>query len=99
MNSRTIFIALTLLMLSGHLTDARALGLVRMDLRCKCININQIYISPRHMKNIKIMPRGPHCPKVEIIATLQKGKEVCLNPESPWVMKLVAMLLKRKENL
>ncbi|GCB79836.1 hypothetical protein scyTo_0018817 [Scyliorhinus torazame] len=97
MNSRTIFIALTLLMLSGHLTDARALGLARTGLRCKCININQTFISLKYMKNIDIAPRGPHCPKVEIIVTLQKRKEVCLNPESPWVKKLVKRLLKRKD--
>ncbi|XP_078071488.1 interleukin-8-like [Mustelus asterias] len=94
MNCKITFIALTILMFSGHLTD----GLMRMDLRCKCIKTRLNFISPKHMKNIEIIPRGPHCPNVEIITTLKKGKETCLNPEAPWVKMMVERILKRRED-
>ncbi|XP_078414352.1 alveolar macrophage chemotactic factor-like [Cetorhinus maximus] len=98
MNCRTTFSVLTVLMLSGLLTDARVIGVVKTDLRCKCIRSTADFISPRHMKEIEIIPCGPHCPQVEIIATLKKGRQTCLDPNAPWVKKMVKKISQRKED-
>uniref|UniRef100_UPI00398F74BF interleukin-8-like n=1 Tax=Pristiophorus japonicus TaxID=55135 RepID=UPI00398F74BF len=93
MNCRVIAIILTVLVLSGLSTDARAIGNVKMDLRCKCISTTSSFIAPKHMKNLEIIPRGPHCPQIEIIATLRNKKKTCLNPNSPWVKKIMNRIM------
>ncbi|XP_059825094.1 permeability factor 2-like [Hypanus sabinus] len=95
MNCRYIFIIVTTLVLSGLLTDARAIGNVDLDLRCKCIRTTSVFISPKHMKNLKVITHGPHCHTTEVIATLRNGMKRCLNPETQWVQK---MLRKLKDN-
>ncbi|XP_051876172.1 interleukin-8-like [Pristis pectinata] len=89
MTCRYIFIIVTVLVLSGLLTDARAVGNVKIDLRCKCIGTASAFISPKHMKNLEIIPHGSHCHKTEIIATLKNGIKTCLNPDSNWVKKML----------
>ncbi|XP_067838341.1 interleukin-8-like [Heptranchias perlo] len=93
MKCRAISITLTVLMLSGLLTDGRSIGHVKMDLRCKCIRTTSHFIAPKHMKNVEIIPHGPHCSQTEIIATLRNTMKICLNPESGWVKKIINKMI------
>ncbi|XP_062901126.1 interleukin-8-like [Mobula hypostoma] len=92
MNSKLSFIVLTLVLF--YVSSIKAASVLRsgMDLRCQCIKPSSNFIHPKFMKNIEIIPSGPHCEKVEIIATLQHTK-VCLDPESPWVQKIINKIL------
>ncbi|XP_067885137.1 interleukin-8-like [Heterodontus francisci] len=93
MTSRATFITLTILVLSGFLTDALAIGQVKTGLRCKCIKTTSDFIAPKYMKNVEIIPHGPHCHQVEIIATLKRGVKTCLNPDVHWVKKIIKKIL------
>ncbi|XP_060702612.1 C-X-C motif chemokine 6-like [Hemiscyllium ocellatum] len=89
MNCRVIFIILAILMLSGQLTDGRAIGAVKFDLRCHCIR-SVLGIPRKYIKKLEIIPAGPHCAKVQIIATLRKGRKVCVNPKADSI-KMIGM--------
>ncbi|XP_032873085.1 interleukin-8-like [Amblyraja radiata] len=89
MSCRYTFTIVAVLVLSGLLTDARAIGNLKIDLRCRCINTSSVFIHPKYMKKFEIFPSGPHCENTEIIATLILGRKICLNPESKWVKKML----------
>ncbi|MEE6460461.1 hypothetical protein FKM82_000971 [Ascaphus truei] len=63
------------------------------ELRCRCIKTETKIIHPKHMQNVELIPKGPHCKNVEVIATLKNGQEVCLEPSSPWVEKIIKRIL------
>ncbi|KAM7394210.1 hypothetical protein PAMP_021023 [Pampus punctatissimus] len=61
-------------------------------LRCQCISLEKNPIG-RHIKSVDVHPPNSHCKYVEIIATIKtKGEKICLDPNAPWVKKV----LKRK---
>uniref|UniRef100_A0A8C6L4E6 Chemokine interleukin-8-like domain-containing protein n=1 Tax=Nothobranchius furzeri TaxID=105023 RepID=A0A8C6L4E6_NOTFU len=60
---------------------------------CRCIETESRRIGPRIAK-FELISANSHCERLEIIATLkQSGKEVCLNPEAPWVRKLIENMI------
>uniref|UniRef100_A0A8C5LLU7 Chemokine interleukin-8-like domain-containing protein n=1 Tax=Leptobrachium leishanense TaxID=445787 RepID=A0A8C5LLU7_9ANUR len=63
------------------------------ELRCNCISTETKFISPKHFQNVEIIPKGPHCKHVEVIVTLKNGVEVCLEPSTPWVKRVVDKIL------
>ncbi|XP_070265806.1 platelet basic protein isoform X2 [Myotis yumanensis] len=62
------------------------------ELRCMCITTTS-GIHPRNFQNLKLFRAGPHCPNVEVIATLKNGKEICLDPNAPVIKKIVQKIL------
>ncbi|XP_074128959.1 permeability factor 2-like [Sminthopsis crassicaudata] len=62
------------------------------ELRCKCVKTIQ-RIHPKIIASVEVIAAGPHCPTHEVIATLKKGTEICLNPEAPWVKKFIQRYL------
>ncbi|XP_043917884.1 permeability factor 2-like [Protopterus annectens] len=85
-------VALSVLLLVTHaaFSSGAALG---VDLRCKCINTVSEFIPHKRMANIEIIPKGPHCSAVEVIATLKSGQLTCLNPEAKWVKVIIDKIL------
>ncbi|XP_078254679.1 interleukin-8-like [Rhinoraja longicauda] len=69
------------------------MGSSGVNLRCACIKTSSTFIHPKFMENINIIPKGPHCGNVEIIATLQNDNRVCLDPKSIWVQKIINKLI------
>ncbi|XP_015801927.2 C-X-C motif chemokine 19 [Nothobranchius furzeri] len=63
---------------------------------CRCLQFESRMIPPQSLKSIKLVPEGPHCTETEVIASLTSGADVCLNPESPWVKKLVQFVLEKQ---
>ncbi|NWI03927.1 IL8 protein, partial [Tichodroma muraria] len=63
--------------------------------QCQCISTHSKFIPPKTIQDVRLSQRGPHCKNVEIIATLQDGREVCLEPTAPWIRLTVKALLAR----
>ncbi|KAF6372327.1 pro-platelet basic protein [Rhinolophus ferrumequinum] len=67
------------------------------ELRCLCIHtISGIH--PSKIQNLEVIRAGPHCPKVQVIATLKNGKELCLNPEASRIKKIIQKFLEGDES-
>ncbi|XP_013868728.1 C-X-C motif chemokine 2 [Austrofundulus limnaeus] len=60
----------------------------RLNLRCQCIKKEKKPIG-YHISTLKVNPANSHCMDIELIATLKNGLKVCLDPEAPWVKKVL----------
>ncbi|XP_006787343.1 permeability factor 2 [Neolamprologus brichardi] len=64
-----------------------------VELHCRCIQTESKPIG-RHIEKVELILPNSHCEETEIIATLKKtGEEVCLNPEAPWVKKVINKIM------
>ncbi|XP_037530918.1 platelet basic protein-like [Nematolebias whitei] len=69
--------------------EASSVGDQGLNLRCRCINKENKPIG-RHILLVEVNPANSHCTDIEIIATLKKdGLKVCLDPDAPWVKKVL----------
>ncbi|XP_003790119.2 C-X-C motif chemokine 9 [Otolemur garnettii] len=57
--------------------------------RCSCINPGQGTIHWQSLKELKQIAPSPSCGKTEIIAAMKNGDQLCLDPDSAAVKKLV----------
>ncbi|KAF6129585.1 C-X-C motif chemokine ligand 9 [Phyllostomus discolor] len=57
--------------------------------RCSCIDTKQGMIHLKSLKDLQQFPPSPSCDNTEIIATMKDGKQMCLNPNSRNVKKLI----------
>ncbi|XP_016065102.1 PREDICTED: permeability factor 2-like [Miniopterus natalensis] len=77
--------------------ETDSMGIERyLELRCTCVKTTS-GVNLGNIQNLKVTRAGPHCSKVEVIAKLKNGKEVCLDPEAPRVRKIVQKMLKSDE--
>ncbi|XP_067879772.1 interleukin-8-like [Heterodontus francisci] len=97
MKSNITLNVLTLFVLYVLSTQAASIGRAGMNLRCQCIKTSSTFIHPRFMENIEIVPSGPHCENVEIIATLKHMDRVCLDPVAHWVKKVIERMIKHSK--
>ncbi|XP_069023959.1 interleukin-8-like isoform X1 [Embiotoca jacksoni] len=68
----------------------RSLG---VELHCRCIQTESKPIG-RHIEKVELIPANSHCQATEIIATLKKTRqEVCLDPNAPWVKKVIQKIM------
>lgn len=85
-------VCLTFAVLSEGMTLQRA-----GELRCQCVKKERTPIPLRQILNFEMIPKGPHCKHLEIIATVKTGKEtsqdVCLDPTAPWVKRIIDRIL------
>ncbi|XP_055451596.1 C-X-C motif chemokine 3-like isoform X2 [Psammomys obesus] len=81
---------LLLLLATGHQATGTP---VVSELRCQCLNSLQ-RIRFEVVQSLTVTSPGPHCTETEVIATLKNGQEVCLNPESPLLQKIIRKILK-----
>ncbi|KAM7243318.1 hypothetical protein CapIbe_005812 [Capra ibex] len=70
------------------LTGVQGIPAIRNG-RCSCINTSQGMIHPKSIKDLKQFAPSPACEKIEIIATMKNGAQVCLNPDLPEVKELI----------
>ncbi|XP_043303988.1 platelet basic protein-like [Cervus elaphus] len=66
--------------------------LLHIELRCLCVKTTS-GIHPSNIQSLEVNRAGPHCAKVEVIATLKNGKKICLDPEAPRIKKIVQKIL------
>ncbi|RVE76387.1 hypothetical protein OJAV_G00007380 [Oryzias javanicus] len=80
------------------ISEAMSLRSLGVELHCRCILTESKPIG-RHIQKLDIIAPNSHCEDTEIIATLKKtGQEVCLDPEAPWVKKVIQKILSRRKN-
>uniref|UniRef100_A0A8C0F8V6 Chemokine interleukin-8-like domain-containing protein n=1 Tax=Bubo bubo TaxID=30461 RepID=A0A8C0F8V6_BUBBB len=72
-----------------YLLSFSAILEVNGNLNCRCIKTASDYISPKRYESIEIRPVGSTCRRTEIIIKLKPAGKVCVNPEAPWVKKLL----------
>ncbi|XP_041048627.1 interleukin-8-like [Carcharodon carcharias] len=91
MKIQTIFLLLTTtaICLANH-------GISKPS-RCKCVKVSSHFISPRRYQHIDIFPPGSFCRKVEIVITLKNMMKICVNPQTPWVKRVVGLLTEKSE--
>ncbi|XP_068797042.1 interleukin-8 [Struthio camelus] len=93
MKGKVVVAVLTLLLISAVGTKGKALARSGIELRCQCISTHSKFIHPKFIQNVNLIPSGPHCQNVEVIATLKDGREVCLEPTAPWVKLIIKAIL------
>ncbi|XP_036407241.1 interleukin-8-like [Megalops cyprinoides] len=63
------------------------------DMRCRCPKTQSKLIPRKDIKNLELIPAGPHCKVAEIIATMKGGKQqsvqICLDPKAQWVANMI----------
>ncbi|KFQ32780.1 Interleukin-8 [Mesitornis unicolor] len=90
---KAVTAVLTLLLISLLAAEGKALPRSAIELRCQCIGTHSKFIHPKFIHNVNLIPSGPHCKDVEVIATLTDGREVCLEPTAPWVKLIIKAIL------
>ncbi|XP_012660775.1 C-X-C motif chemokine 6 [Otolemur garnettii] len=90
-------IALLLLLLTPPkpLAHAGPVAAVVQELRCICLKPSSGRVHPKNIVDVQVIASGPQCSKVEVIATLKNGKELCLDPEAPLIQKFIQKYLNR----
>ncbi|XP_023965869.2 alveolar macrophage chemotactic factor-like [Chrysemys picta bellii] len=85
-----ITFSLLLLTLTGVCQESLLGG----ELRCHCLQTVSGLISPKHLVHVEIIPKGPQCGTVEVIATLKTSQQICLDPEAKWVKMIINRILR-----
>uniref|UniRef100_F7EHS9 C-X-C motif chemokine n=1 Tax=Ornithorhynchus anatinus TaxID=9258 RepID=F7EHS9_ORNAN len=66
--------------------------------RCRCLENSSKFIHPNALAKLEFLPKSSSCSNNEVIATLKKSKEeICLNPDSRNVKKLLDTILKKNQ--
>ncbi|XP_074544143.1 interleukin-8 [Halichoeres trimaculatus] len=92
MNSRVIVISFAMLLAFLTISEGMSLGVER---HCRCIKTESKPIG-RHIEKVELIPASSHCEDTEIIATLKTtGDKVCLDPEAPWVKKVIQRIMSK----
>uniref|UniRef100_A0A8C5TXY5 Chemokine interleukin-8-like domain-containing protein n=2 Tax=Malurus TaxID=55806 RepID=A0A8C5TXY5_9PASS len=87
---------LLLLLVMSH-TAHTAILEVNGNLSCRCAKTTSGYISPKKYESIEIRPVGSSCRRTEIIIKLRSSGKVCVDPEAPWVKKLLQRIASTKK--
>ncbi|XP_072347785.1 growth-regulated alpha protein-like [Scyliorhinus torazame] len=58
-----------------------------VPLRCQCFQFADM-VPPKMIKKFEIFPKSTHCSRTEIILTVRRNEEVCLQPEARQGKKL-----------
>ncbi|NXI38381.1 IL8 protein, partial [Galbula dea] len=93
MTGKAAAVVLALLLISAAGTEGKAQPCSAAELRCQCVGTHSKFIHPKFIQNVNLIPSGPHCKNVEVIATLRDGREVCLDPTAPWVKLIIKAIL------
>ncbi|XP_023274877.1 interleukin-8-like [Seriola lalandi dorsalis] len=95
-SGRVIVIAMMVLLNSLSISEGMSLRSLGVELHCRCIQTESKPIG-RHIAKVELIPANSHCEDTEIIATLKKtGQEVCLDPEAPWVKKVIQKIMSNR---
>ncbi|XP_048797727.1 interleukin-8-like [Lagopus muta] len=70
---------------------------VNGNLSCRCVKTTSDYISPKRYDSIELRPVGSTCRRTEIIIKLKSSAKVCVNPDAPWVKKLLKRIAGMKK--
>nr|XP_028703998.1 C-X-C motif chemokine 5 [Macaca mulatta] len=83
---------LLLLTPPGPLSPAGPVAAAMRELRCSCLQTTQ-GVQPQMISNLQVFAIGPQCSEVEVVASLKNGTEVCLDPQAPFLKKVIQKIL------
>lgn len=88
LRSLCALLALLLVAQQGPLASAGPVAAVVRELRCICLTTQSFH--PGLIAKLQLILPGPHCSRLEIIATL-KGhtQQVCLDPQAPGIKEFI----------
>ncbi|XP_035516865.1 interleukin-8-like [Morone saxatilis] len=96
MSSKVFVTSIVVLLAFVAISEGMSLRSLGVELHCRCIQTESKPIG-RHIGKVELIPANSHCEETEIIATLKKtGQEVCLDPEAPWVKKVIQKILSNR---
>ncbi|XP_005150537.2 alveolar macrophage chemotactic factor [Melopsittacus undulatus] len=89
---------LGVLLLTHHPGDTALLE-ANGNLSCRCAKTTRAFIPPWKYSSIEVRPVGSSCRRLEVVIKLKSLERVCINPDTPWVKKLLQDLpnLRKKE--
>ncbi|XP_044873291.1 alveolar macrophage chemotactic factor-like [Mauremys mutica] len=85
-------ITFSLLLLT--LTGISHESLLGGELRCQCLQTVPGLVSPKLLVHVEIIPKGPQCSTMEVIATLKRSQQICLDPQAKWVKMIINRILR-----
>ncbi|KAM4603792.1 interleukin-8 [Polymixia lowei] len=95
-SSRVAVTSMVVLLAFLGITEGISKRSLGVELRCRCIQTESRPFG-RHIEKVELIPANSHCEDTEIIATLKRtGQEICLDPEAPWVKKVIAKIMSSK---
>ncbi|KAM4781129.1 alveolar macrophage chemotactic factor-like isoform 4-T4 [Cyanocitta cristata] len=59
------------------------------NLSCRCLKSTRAFISPEKYSSVEVWPVGSSCRRLEVVIKLKSLKRVCVDPDTPWVKKLL----------
>ncbi|XP_031727846.1 interleukin-8 [Anarrhichthys ocellatus] len=96
MSTKVIALSIGLLLACLVVSEGMSVRSLGLELHCRCIGTESKPIG-RHIEKVELIPANSHCDETEIIATLKRtGQEVCLNPEAPWVQKVIKRIMSNR---
>ncbi|XP_074677577.1 alveolar macrophage chemotactic factor-like [Strix aluco] len=93
-----VVLLLGVLLATYHPRDAALLE-ANGNLSCRCAKTTRAFIPPRKYSSIEVRPVGSSCRRLEVVIKLKSLERVCVDPDTPWVKKLLQDLpnLRKKE--
>ncbi|XP_068009904.1 C-X-C motif chemokine 13-like [Melanerpes formicivorus] len=91
-----VTLLLGVLLVTLHPRDAALLE-ANGNLNCRCAKTTRAFIPPRKYSNIEVWPVGSSCRRLEVVIKLKSQDKVCVDPDSPWVKKLLQDLPKLRK--
>ncbi|KAJ7419116.1 C-X-C motif chemokine 5 [Willisornis vidua] len=77
------------LLLATHRPGDAALLEANGNLSCRCRKTTRAFISPEKFGSIEVRPVGSSCRRLEVVIQLKTLERICVDPNSPWVKKLL----------
>nr|ALC74690.1 interleukin 8 [Lopholatilus chamaeleonticeps] len=97
MNSRVFVATIVVLLAFSAISEGMTLRSLGVELHCRCIQTESKPIG-RHIAKVELIIPNSHCEETEIIATLKvTGQEVCLDPEAPWVKRVINRIMSNRK--
>ncbi|XP_028661800.1 interleukin-8-like [Erpetoichthys calabaricus] len=93
MNSKLLFAMLAVCVILEEGTAIISMG---SSLHCVCIKSESRLIPHRILNKVEILPKGPHCNTIQIIAYLKTGEVICLKKKAPWVKMIMKKILENE---
>ncbi|KAM7009377.1 interleukin-8 [Tautogolabrus adspersus] len=97
MSNKVVLTSVVVLLALLTISEGMSLRSLGVELHCRCIQTESKPIG-RHIEKVELIPANSHCEETEIIATLKKtGQEVCLDPEAPWVKRVINKIMSSRK--
>uniref|UniRef100_A0A8C5U1B1 Chemokine interleukin-8-like domain-containing protein n=1 Tax=Malurus cyaneus samueli TaxID=2593467 RepID=A0A8C5U1B1_9PASS len=83
-----VALLLGVLLVTHHPGDTAILE-ANGNLSCRCLKSTRAFISPLKYSSIEVWPAGSSCRRLEVVIKLKSLQWVCVDPDTPWVKKLL----------